>query len=156
VVRKRRLRRGSAARSHFPAPLRRLAFLHRSLHRSGKDERTVTTACLQPDVTNGLQGPTSFKGQTRAHLILARRDDLHLKAEYICADLSSRPNFSLQSRGGPYIRNSLVPARNAAPKSLKVDRRTRRSVKKQHAFCFACNPLARSSCQGSPGSSSAR
>jgi hypothetical protein len=107
VVRKIRLRLGSTARSHFPAPLRRLAFLHRSLHRSGKDERTVTTACLQPDVTNGLQGPTSFKGQTRAHLILARRDDLQLKAEYICADLSSRPNFSLQSRGGPYIRNSL-------------------------------------------------
>ena len=111
MVRKRRLRLGSAARSHFPAPLRRLAFLHRSLHRSGKDERTVTTACLQPDVTNGLQGPTSFKGQTRAHLILARRDDLHLKVEYICADLSSRPNFSLQSRGGPYIRNSLEQAR---------------------------------------------
>jgi hypothetical protein len=23
--------------------------------------------------------------------------------EYICADLSSRPNFPLQARGGPYI-----------------------------------------------------
>jgi hypothetical protein len=34
---------------------------------------------------------------------MARRVDLHLKAEYICADLSSQPNFPLQSRGGPYI-----------------------------------------------------
>jgi hypothetical protein len=39
---------------------------------------------------------------------------------------------------------------------MKVDRRPRRSMQRQHAFCFACNPLARSSCQGSPGSSSAR
>ena len=36
-----------------------------------------------------------LKGQTRAQLILARRITLHPKAEYICADLSSRPNFSL-------------------------------------------------------------
>jgi hypothetical protein len=64
--------------------------------------------------------------------------------------------FPLQSRGGPYIRNSLVPARNVAPKSMKVDRRSGRSMQRQHAFCFACIPLARSSCQGSPGSSSAR
>jgi len=28
------------------------------------------------------------------------------KAEYICADLSSRPNFPLQSCGGPYILRS--------------------------------------------------
>jgi hypothetical protein len=27
--------------------------------------------------------------------IMARRKDLHIKAEYICADLSSRPNFPL-------------------------------------------------------------
>jgi hypothetical protein len=143
VVRKRRLRRGSAARSHFPAPLRRLAFLHRSLHRSGKDERTVTTACLQPDVTNGLQGPTSFKGQTRAHLILARRDDLHLKAEYICADLSSRPNFSLQSRGGPYIRNELVPARNADPDNQRLLRGLRPPARKgiPRLPRFACAAL---------------
>jgi hypothetical protein len=26
--------------------------------------------------------------------------------EYICADLSSRPNYPLQSRGGPYISNT--------------------------------------------------
>ncbi len=35
---------------------------------------------------------------------MARRDDLHPKAEYIAADLSSRfEAFPLQSRGGPYI-----------------------------------------------------
>ena len=34
---------------------------------------------------------------------MARRTSLHRKAEYICADLSSRPNFPLQSHGGPYI-----------------------------------------------------
>jgi hypothetical protein len=71
--------------------------------RSSKDERTVTTACLQPGPENGLQRPTDFEGRTRAHLILARRTSLHPKAVYICADLSSRPNFSLQSCGGPYI-----------------------------------------------------
>jgi len=37
---------------------------------------------------------------------MVRRDDLHPKAEYICADLSFRPNFPLQSRGGPYILGS--------------------------------------------------
>jgi hypothetical protein len=39
--------------------------------------------------------PTDLKGQTRAQLIMARRTDLRLKAEYICADLSSRPRFPL-------------------------------------------------------------
>jgi hypothetical protein len=76
---------------------------HRSLHRSSKDERTVTTACPQPGTENGLQRLTDLEGQTRAQLIMARRADLHRKAEYICADLSSRPNFPLQSCGGPYI-----------------------------------------------------
>ena len=38
-----------------------------------------------------------------AQLIMARRTSLHPKAEYICADLSCRPNFPLQSRGGAYI-----------------------------------------------------
>jgi CheY-like chemotaxis protein len=33
-------------------------FPHRGLHRSSKDERTVTTACLQPDPENGLQRPS--------------------------------------------------------------------------------------------------
>jgi hypothetical protein len=81
VVWKRRLRLGNATRSHFPAPLRQLKFPHRSLHRSSKDERTVTTACLKPAVTNGLQRPTSFKGQPRAQLILARRTTFHPKAD---------------------------------------------------------------------------
>jgi len=47
--------------------------------------------------------PTDLEGQTRAQLIMARRADLQPKAEYICADLSSRPRLPLQSRGGPYI-----------------------------------------------------
>ena len=76
------------ARSHLPAPRQPLKLSHRSLHRCNKDERTVTTACLKPGPRNGLQRPTDFKGQTRAQLILARRTDLHLKAVYICADLS--------------------------------------------------------------------
>jgi hypothetical protein len=42
-----------------------LKFLHRSLHRVSNDERTVTTACPQPAVTNGPQRPTSLEGQTR-------------------------------------------------------------------------------------------
>jgi hypothetical protein len=50
--------------------------------------------------------PTDLEGQTRAQLIMAGRDDLHSKAEYICTDLSSRPNFPLQSHGGPYIRGN--------------------------------------------------
>ena len=71
--RKRRLRLGSATRSHFPAPRRRLKFPHRRLHRSSKDERTVTTACPQPGTENGLQRPIDLEGQTRAQLIMARR-----------------------------------------------------------------------------------
>jgi hypothetical protein len=43
------------------------------------------------------------KDRHAAELIMARREDLHSKAEYIAADLSPRPNFLLQSRGGPYI-----------------------------------------------------
>jgi hypothetical protein len=76
-----------------------------------KDERTVRTACPQPAVTNGLQRPTSLEGKTHAQLILAKRTTLHLKAEYICADMPSRPTFPLQSRAGPYIRNSLFRGR---------------------------------------------
>ena len=34
--------------------------LPRSLHRNSKDERTVTTACLQPDTDNGPQRPTDL------------------------------------------------------------------------------------------------
>jgi hypothetical protein len=59
----RRLRLGSATRSHFPAPPRRLELSHRGLQRGSKDERTVTTACPQPAVANGPQRPTSLEGQ---------------------------------------------------------------------------------------------
>jgi hypothetical protein len=40
------------------APINGLKLTHRSLHRNGKGERTVTTARLQPDPDNGLQRPT--------------------------------------------------------------------------------------------------
>ena len=51
----------------------------------------------------GLSMP-SFALGVRAQLILARSAKHHQKAEYICEDLSSRPQlFSLQSDGGPYI-----------------------------------------------------
>ena len=60
----------------FPHYQRRLELSHRSLQRGSKDERTVTTACPQPAVTNGPQRPTSLEGQTRAQLILARRTPL--------------------------------------------------------------------------------
>ncbi len=54
-VRKRRLRLGSATRSHFPSLLRRVDQVsHQGLHRSSKDERTVTTACPHPGTDNGL------------------------------------------------------------------------------------------------------
>ena len=96
-----------AAWKRYALPLSRTATAtkvsHRSLHRSSKDERTVTTACLLPGTENGLQRPTDLEGQTLAQLIMARRADLHSKAEYICADLSSRPNYPSQSCGGPYI-----------------------------------------------------
>src|SRR5437899_4668444 len=41
---------------------------------------------------------------------MARRTSLQPKAEYICADLSSRPNFPLQSCGGPYILGTYLSA----------------------------------------------
>ena len=103
TARNRRLRRKSATRSHFTAPRRRLEFTHRSLHRNSKDERTVTTACLQPDTDNGLHDRPTYKDRHAAELIMARRDDLHPKAEYIAADLSLAQTFPLQSCGGPYI-----------------------------------------------------
>ena len=45
----------------------------------------------------------TYKDRHAAELIVARRDDLHSKAEYIAADLSIARSFSLQSCGGPYI-----------------------------------------------------
>jgi len=117
AARKRRLRLGSAIASHVTAPRRRLELSHRSLHRSSNDEKTVTTACLKSGPENGLQRSTDFEGQTRAQLILARRTILHPKAEYICADLSPRPNFPLQSCGGPYISGS---SRNTDSTSIEL------------------------------------
>jgi transposase len=42
------------------APHRLIKLTHRSLHGISNDERTVTTACLQPGTENGLQRPTDL------------------------------------------------------------------------------------------------
>jgi len=52
---------------------------------------------------NSAGWPCFAARHARAQLIIARIADLHTKAEYICADLCSRPNFPLQSCGGPHI-----------------------------------------------------
>ena len=58
-------------------------------------------------------GSAKFAKRVIAQLIMARRADLHPKAEYICADLSSLPNFPLQSCGGPYIPVTYTDVRSA-------------------------------------------
>ena len=105
MVRKRRLRLGSAPRSHFPAPRRRLEVSppkSAQEQQGTKEQSQRRVRSLVPRMVT-KERPTDLEGQTRAQLIMARSADLHTKAEYICADLSSRPNFPLQSRGGPYI-----------------------------------------------------
>jgi hypothetical protein len=44
---------------------------------------------------------------------VARRDDLHLKAEYIAADLSLAVASPLQSCGGPYNIGTKLMSANA-------------------------------------------
>src|ERR1039458_522354 len=69
IVRKRRLRLGSAG----ALPLSRTTTTAGNFHpprsaRSSKDERTVTTACPQPDTENGLERATDrlIRTDTRA------------------------------------------------------------------------------------------
>jgi hypothetical protein len=81
-----------------------LKFNHRGLHRNNKDERTVTTACLQPGSQNGLQRPTDLYGQTRAQLIMAGKL-ISIKGRIHLRRLVSSPlSFPLQSCGGPASR----------------------------------------------------
>ena len=79
------------------------SFPHRSLHRATRTKEQSQRRVRSLLSTMIGQRPSDLSGPRRAHLILARRTSLHPKAEYICADLSSRPNFPLQSRGGSYI-----------------------------------------------------
>jgi hypothetical protein len=51
-------------------------------------------------------GRPTCKERHAAELIVAMRDDLHSKAEYIAADFSIARLFPLQSCGGPYILRS--------------------------------------------------
>jgi Transposase IS116/IS110/IS902 family len=85
IARKRRLGLGGATRSHFSFPTKVCTGAART-----KEQSQLCARNLVP--RNGLQRPTDLEGPTRAQLIMARRADLHPKAEYICADLSSRPN----------------------------------------------------------------
>jgi hypothetical protein len=128
---KRRLWLGSADALRLSRTTTTAKVPHRSLHRSIKDERTVTTACPQPGTENGLQRPTDLKGQTRAKLIMARRADLHQKAEYICADLSSRPNFPLQSCGGQYILGTCLSSMSALAIYHQLNRASENAVPAQ-------------------------
>jgi hypothetical protein len=52
-----------------------------------------------------------YQEEHATQLIMARRVDLHTKAEYICADLSSRLTPRLQARGGSYILVTKLPVR---------------------------------------------
>jgi len=74
-----------------------LKFTHRGLHRNSKDERTVTTACLQPGNENGLEksNPTDLEGQTRAQLIMARKADLHQRPNTFAQTCLLDLSFSL-------------------------------------------------------------
>jgi hypothetical protein len=55
----------------------------------------------------------TYKDRHAAELIVARRDDLHLKAEYIAADLSLAVASPLQSCGGPYNIGTKLMSANA-------------------------------------------
>ena len=82
-------------RSHFPTLLlRRSEVLHRCLQRKSgtkeQSQRRVRSLILR---MVSKEQPTDLKGRTRAQLIMARRTSLQPKAEYICADLSSRQLF---------------------------------------------------------------
>jgi hypothetical protein len=51
-----------------------IKFFHRGLHRTSKDERTVTTASLKPDFSNGSHTAEGFcRNRDAAYLIMARR-----------------------------------------------------------------------------------
>jgi hypothetical protein len=91
TVRKRRLRLRSAARSHFPAPPRRLKFptevctgVARTKEQSQRRVRSLVPKMVFNDRPTLKDGPARISSWP-----------VHPKVVYICADLSSRPNFSL-------------------------------------------------------------
>jgi hypothetical protein len=114
TVWKRRLRLGSATRSHFPAPPRRLeppTEVCKGVARTKEQSQRRVRNLLLRMV---LKDRRVLKGQTRAQLILARRTTLHPKAVYICADLSSRPKLFPCSRAADhtFVTVSRAPARS--------------------------------------------
>ena len=95
IVRKDAFGLEALARSHFTALRRRIDFTHRGLHRNSKDESTVTTACLGTCWPNWLiTTDRLIRTDTRATHPGQERC-APPKAEYICADLSSRLSFFL-------------------------------------------------------------
>src|ERR1035441_2587515 len=81
-----------------------IKFSHRGLHRTSKDERTVTTAYLKPDCSNGSYPAEGFcRTGTRRISSWPGEQTLHKQAGYIDADFLSPKTFPLQSDGGPYI-----------------------------------------------------
>ena len=98
LVRKRRLRLGALTRSHFIALRRRLEPYSRGLHRNSKDERTVTTACLETCWTCWFATTDRLMRTDPRATHPGQEPYPPLKAEYICADLSSRPQLFPCSR----------------------------------------------------------
>ena len=69
----------------------RIQSTHRSLHRNSNDERTVTTACLQPDTENGLLRPTDLLGQACSGTHRGQERRSPLEGRIHCRRLVSRP-----------------------------------------------------------------
>ena len=103
TVRKRRLRLGSATRSHFPAPPRRLKFSHRSLHGVARtkeqSQRRVRSLVLKmvfndrPTLKDGHARISSWPGE----LVSTQRPYTFAQTCLLAQ------TFPLQSCGGPYI-----------------------------------------------------
>jgi hypothetical protein len=74
-------------------------FTHRGLHRSSKDERTVTTACPQPGPENGPQRlrRTDTRATHHGQELISNQRPNTFAQTYL---LDRTP---LQSCGGPYI-----------------------------------------------------
>src|SRR5271170_4217819 len=86
-------------RSHFTALRRRLEVYPRGLHRNSKDERTVTTACLETCCPNWVAtARPANKDRYARNSSWPGAMCAPQKAEYICADLSSRPQLFSCSR----------------------------------------------------------
>jgi hypothetical protein len=110
TVRKRRLRLGSAARSHFPAPPRRRTFPHRSLHGVARtkeqSQRRVRSLVLKmvfndrPTLKDGHARNSSWPGE-----LVSNQRPYTFAQTCLLAQ-----TFPLQSRGGPYIMRTKQPS----------------------------------------------